>query len=356
MKKHEGFWKLPDVIVKSVKLKPHFWQCKALEEYAREYRAFLNYVKEGEARRKEVKQPYDYVKKYRMRAGNQDVKLDSAFSAHWLGQCARIITNVVVPTAIRGIYAGRMAFPVAGKLSPKTIGPDVRVVKHHMRYWLRLGAEEIEIMFQNKREGYYAKGLEKPLSKLWDEGFCPGGWIVRRGKYNWYFYVGVPRAKDKSGQFVSPYMWDEKSQRVFIVIQPTRNELGIVWLAKFFNEQNQLMTNASTGRQIQSITLLHAVSTVRLLSKHANYRLHHVRKAVNILFKTWQRNFNTYRPIVILQEPITDGLTKAMININPTLILMEKLKDKLCEVNGMGANIANVEPFNIIKLRSRLSL
>lgn len=353
-KKTEGFWKLPDVIVKSVKLKTHFFQRQMLENHAKEYRSFLNYVKEGEARKKETKQPYNYVKEYRVK--------NSECGAHWLGSCARIITNVVLPTAIRGIYSGRMSFPVSGKMSPKTGSPDVKIVKHHSRYWLQFGSEgEMEIVFQNKKtEGYYAKGLEKPLNQLWDEGYCPGGWIIRRSPKIWYFFTGIPRPKDTTtGQYVSAYIWNENSPKVFMVVQPTYNELGIVWRAKFFNEKNQLMVNASTGRPINSITLLHSLSTTRLLSKRANYRLHHVRKAVNILFKTWQRNFNTYRPIVILQEnEEPKGITvgKEIRNINPTYMLMKKLQDKLCDVNGRGANIAGIEPFNIVKLRTRLSL
>jgi len=329
-RKNEGIWKLPSTIVKSLELKTNAEQDKILFEHYLEYRSLCNFVKEGEARKKETKQPYDYVKKYRIT--NESCK------AHWLGGCVNIIVNTVIPSSIRGIYSGKISFPVSGKQSPKTSGEDIKVIKKNGKYWLLFADMEIEILYQNHDE-YYSKGIKCSLHEYWEDEIYHGGWIRKAKNKKWYWQIGIPRAP-------SNYQWNE-NLKVFIVIQPILNDLGIVWNARFFNMKNQLIYKAC---------ILHSKSTVRITSKAKDYRTWHVRNAIKRLFRIWHEKFGMLQPVVILQNTIGKAPSQESETMNPTFILEEKLKNKLAEVNGIGANILDVEPYNIEKIRSRLSL
>jgi hypothetical protein len=374
VKKNEGVWELPTVTVKSVQLKVTLEQDKKLYEHYTEFRSFANFIKEGIARttskilafnindeeiltefndtvnallnehindkqektltRLLTKLPkgnsYDFVKKYRQKNGNLD--------PNWLCGCATSFCNTTIPTAIRGVYLGKVGFPFSGKISPETTSNSIEVIKENDKYWLLFDGLKIEILYQNHDE-YYGLGTEKQLHEYWDEGVYHGGYILKAKNGNWYVKFGIPRKE-------STFKWDENSKKVFMVIQPTFNELGIVWNAEYFNELNQ---------QVFRATLLHAVSTSRLLSKEKDYRTIHVRIAIKKLFRVWHERFQTMKPMVVLQETI--GTQKREItNMNPTFILQEKLKSKLSEVNGFGANIQDVEPFNIEVIRSRLAI
>lgn len=330
-KKNEGIWKLPTTTSKSLELKTNSEQDKILYEHYLEYRSLGNFVKEGEARKKETKTPYDYVKKYRIK--NQSCK------AHWLGGCINTIVNTVVPSGIRGIFLGKVAFPICGKVSPNTSGEDIQVIKENGKYWLLFAGMKIEILYQNHDE-YYSKGIEKPVHEYWDSGVYHGGWIVKAKNGKWYWQSGVPKKP-------SEYQWDENKRRIYMIIQPILNECGIVWKTKFFNMDEQ---------QVFDACLLHAKSTVRITSKTKDCRLYHVRKAINKVFRIWHERFGIYQPIVILQDTIGKAQSQDIENMNPTYKLQERLKDKLAEVNGMGANISDVKPFDVRTIRSRLSL
>jgi len=331
LRKTEGFWKLPSVTSKSVELKIIPEQDKILYTHYVEYRSLANFVKDGEARRKEEKQPYDYVKKYRIK--------NQSCNAHWLGGCVLTLVSTVIPTAERGIYLGRIAFPVRGKISPNTSGQDIEVTKKDDRYFLKFAKEKIEMLYRDHDE-YYRMGIKKTLHESWDEGVFYGGWILRAKNGKWYFKCGIPREPSK-------FEWDEKSKKIFMVIQPTFNELGIVWNTEYFNETNQRVFRA---------TLLHAKSTPRITSKKKDYRIFHVNLAIKKLFKIWHERFSQYRPIVILQETDGKAPSQESSNMNPTYKLELKLKDKLAELNGIGANMGDIEPFNIDKIRSQLTI
>jgi len=328
-RKHEGFWELPRTVVKSLRLKTTPQQDKLLFEHYLEYRNFANFVKEGEARKKETKTPYDYVKKYRVK--------NKSCSAHWLGGCANTLVGAIIPSSIRGIILEHVAFPIRGKISPNTTSPDIKVTKVDGKYWLLFAKQMIEILYPENSD-YYEKGIEKPLHMYWKESIFHGGWLVcKKGK--WYWQAGVPRSPPI-------FKWNNDSKRVFMVIQPILSKYGIVWIAKFFDEQNQ---------QRENMTLLHAKSTPRLLSKTKDYRTYYVRKAINKLFRIWHEGYSMFRPTVILLEAVGEAPTKEVRNINPTYKLGEKMKDKLAEVDGQGANLQDC-PLDIAKIRSRLSL
>jgi hypothetical protein len=331
LRKTEGFWKLPSVTSKSIELKVTPEQDKVLYTHYLEYRSMANFVKEGEARRKEEKQPYDYVKRYRMK--------NQSCSAHWLGGCVLTLTSTIIPTGVRGIYLGRIAFPVRGKISPNTSGSDIEVAKKNDKYFLKFADKEIEILYQDHDE-YYRMGIKETLHESWDKGVFYGGWILRAKNGKWFFKCGIPRESSK-------YEWDETSKKIVMVIQPTFNELGIVWNAEYFNEDNQRVFRA---------TLLHAISTPRITSKKKDCRSCHVSSAIKKLFRIWHERFSQYRPIVVLQETVGKAPSQESANMNPTYKFELKLQDKLAELNGMGANIGDVEPFNIDKIRARLSI
>ena len=331
VKKNEGWWKLPTVVSKSVELKTTPKQADVLYEHYKTYRNLANFVKEGEARMKETKTPYDYVKNYRQK-GNEK-------SAHWLSSCIRMLTNTIIPTGIRGIYLGKVAFPVGGKQTGRDTSTDIDIECVDDKYYLVFAKERIEILYQNHDE-YYSKDIEKTLHELWKGNVVCGGWILKSKSGKWYVKFGIPRRE-------SDFKWEPTSSKIFMVIQPTFNELGIVWNAQYFNEQNQLLFKAC---------LLHANSTPRLLSKNKDYRTDYVSRTIKKLFRIWHERFQTMRPIVILQETVGKAPSLEVSNMNPTYKLQMKLGDKLAQLNGRGANISEISPFNIEQLRSALAV
>lgn len=331
VKKNEGWWKLPTSVSKSVELKTTSEQAIILYEYYKAYRNLANFIKEGEARSKECKTPYDYVKNFRG-FGNK-------ISAHWLSSAQRMIINTVLPTAIRGIYLGKVAFPVDGKQTGRNTSSDIDVEFTDGKYYLVFAKERIEILYQDHDE-YYGKDIEKKLHDLWKGNIVCGGWILRAKSGKWFAKFGISRK-------VSDFSWDVYSKKIFIMIQPTFNELGIVWNAEYFNEANQ---------RVYKACLLHSDSTIRLLNKEKDYRTLYVASAIQKVFRIWHERFQTMRPIVILQETVGKSPSLECSNMNPTYKLQMKLCDKLAQLNGKGANISGINPFDIENARKSLGV
>jgi hypothetical protein len=331
VKKNEGWWKLSTSVSKAVELKTTPEQNNLLYSYYQTYKNLATFIKEGEAQSKECKTPYDYVKNFR--AYGNDV------SAHWLSSAQRMIINTVLPTAIRGVYLGKVSFPVGGKQTGRDTSSDIDVEFTDGKYYLVFANERIEILYQDHDE-YYGKDIAKKLHDLWKGNIVCGGWILRAKSGKWYAKFGIPRKP-------SDFTWDVHSKKVFIMIQPTFNELGIVWNAKYFNEANQ---------QIFKACLLHADATIRLRNIKKDYRTVYVASAIQKVFRIWHERFQTMQPIVILQETVGKAPSLEAININPTYKLQMKLCDKLAQVNGMGANRSGVNPFDIECARKSLGV
>ncbi len=329
-KKNEGRWELPTIVTKSVELKPTKTQADMLYECFKVYRNLANFVKEGEARIKETKQPYEYVKKFR---GN-----NNKYNSHWLGSCVNVITNTILPTAIRGINLERISFPVCGKQTGRNTSTDIDVKKINNKYYLIFNKEKIEILYQN-HDDYYSKNIEKPLHELWESNIVCGGWILQTKKGKWYVKFGIHRKP-------STFKWDENSKKIYMVIQPFVNITGITWNVRFFNEDNNVM---------YKMCLLKGISSMRILSSNRDYRTPIIHKAIKKLFRVWYTKFNNYRPVVILQDTIQNYKGNMnLINMNPTYKLQMKLKDKLASCNGIGMNVSGIKPFDIIELRKLL--
>lgn len=356
----DGKWNIPKSISKSALLKVTPKQADILIQSSFIRKAFIVYSLETQANligypiikgklpepdengivkipKEQITNQYDIVKAFLKKIDKKTDKL--GVGAKTLDVLNRTKIKPMIQSSIRKPRMSNFVIPFQGTHG-NTSG-DAKVIKKNDKFYLRLNKikMDLEILLQ-VHDDYYDSRIETPLLQLFDKGETPSGEIFRAKNKNWYVRFSLKR-KEPIVKF------DDKSKRVFIIIQPTFTQIGCKWIAYFYNELNQL---------IFKTTILRDVAWIRIPQTHKNFIKYYTNKAVEQLMdKSWHRKFQTLKPIVVILDAIGSSPSQIVANLNPIYKFRLKMQDKLAQYNGDGYTLSNC-PNNIEEIRVRLSI